>query len=52
MAIFDLYENKNNVDNIQFNQGLFSIQTDSNNNIQSFINMNTERAGNEVILLM
>ena len=34
------------------NQSLFSIQTNSNNNIHTFINMNTERAENEVILLI
>ena len=37
-----------------FNQSikvLFNIQT-NNNNIHAFINMNTERAGNEVILLI
>ena len=34
------------------NQGLFSIQTNNDNNIHTFINMNTEREGNEVILLI
>ena len=34
------------------NQSLFSIQTNNNNNIHAFINMNTEKAGNEVILLI
>ena len=34
------------------NQILFSFQTNNNNNIHTFINMNTERAGNEVILLI
>ena len=34
------------------NQGLFSIQTNNNNNIHTFVNMNTERIGNEVILLI
>ena len=33
------------------NQCLFSIQT-NNNTIHTFINMNTERAGREVILLI
>ena len=33
-------------------QGLFSIQTNNNSNINTFVNMNTERAGNEVILLI
>ena len=36
--------------NQSINQGLFSIQTNNNNNIHTFANMNTERAGNEVIL--
>ena len=30
---------------------LFSIQT-NNNNIHTFVNINTERAGNKVILLI
>ena len=34
------------------NQSLFSIQANNNNNIHTFANINTERAGNEVILLM
>ena len=34
------------------NQSLFSIQTNNNYNIHTLIDMNTERAGNEVILLM
>ena len=34
------------------NQGLFSIQTNNNNNIHTFVYMNTERAGNEVKLLV
>ena len=34
------------------NQGLFSIQTNNSNNIHTFVYMNTERAGNEVILLI
>ena len=34
------------------NQGLFCIQTNNNNNIHTFVSMNTERAGNEVLLLI
>ena len=37
---------------ISINQGLFSIQENNNNNIHTFVNMNTERVGNEVILLI
>ena len=36
---------------ISINQCLFSIQTD-NNNIHTFVNLNTERAGTKVILLI
>ena len=39
-------------ENQSINQGLFSIQTNNNNNIHTFVYMNTERAGNEVKLLM
>ena len=38
--------------NQYINQGLFSIQTNNNNNIHTFVYMNTERAGNEVKLLI
>ena len=31
---------------ISINQGLFSIQTNNNNNFHAFVNMNTERSGN------
>ena len=37
---------------LTINQGLFSIQTNNNNNIHTFVYMNTERAGNEVKLLI
>ena len=37
---------------LSINQGLFSIQTNNNNNIHTFVYMNTERAGNEVKLLI
>ena len=38
--------------NQSINQGLFIIQTNNNNNdIHTFQNMNTERAGNEVYYL-
>ena len=37
---------------LSINQSLFSIQTNNDDNIHTFINMNTERAGNEVILLI
>ena len=40
------------VANISINQGSFSIQTNNSNNIHTFVYMNTERAGNEVILLI
>ena len=33
-------------------QGLFSIQTKKNNNIHTYVNIITERVGNEVILLI
>ena len=36
--------------NQSINQSLFSIQANNNNNIHTFINMNTERAGNEVMI--
>ena len=36
---------------LSINQGLFSIQT-NNNNIHAFVDINTERAGKEVILLI
>ena len=39
-------------ESLSINQGLFSIQTNNNNNIHTFVIMNTERAGNEVMLLM
>ena len=38
--------------NQSINQGLLSIQTNNNNNIHTFVYMNTERAGNEVKLLI
>ena len=38
--------------NQSINQSLFSIQTSNNNNIHTFVNMNTERAGNEVMLFI
>ena len=38
--------------NKSINQGLFSIQTNNNNNIHTFVYMNTERAGNKVKLLI
>ena len=38
--------------NQSINKGLFSIQTNNNNNIHTFVYMNTERAGNEVKLLI
>ena len=38
--------------NQSINQGIFSIQTNNNNNIHTFVYMNTERAGNEVKLLI
>ena len=38
---------------LSINQSLFSIQTNNNNNIiHTFVNMDTERAGNELILLI
>ena len=36
--------------NHSINQGLCNIQTHNNNNIHTFVNMNTERAGNEVTI--
>ena len=47
IAITNYVHNLNN----SINQGLFSIQT-NNNNIYTFVYMNTERAGNEVKLLI
>ena len=38
--------------NQSINEGLFSIQTNNNNNNHTFVYMNTERAGNEVKLLI
>ena len=41
-----------NLFSISINQSLFSIQTSNDNNIHTLINMNTERVGNEVMLLI
>ena len=46
------HREKNPCQLISINQGLFCIKTNNNNNIHTFAYMNTERAGNEVILLM
>ena len=51
MSIAEIYMILFSYDHRSINQFLFSIQT-NNDNIQTFANMNTERAGKEVILLM
>ena len=43
---------QNNKKSINQSRFLFSIQTKNNNNIHTFVYMNTERAGNEVKLLI
>ena len=45
-------EYKRSAERKSINQGLFSIQTNNNNNIHPFVYMTTERAGNEVKLLI
>ena len=53
LIIYEAFIKKNNcyeMKNINqsINQGLFSIQKNNNNNIHTFVNMNTEMVGNEM----